>query len=268
MNINVSLSARTSSWSIESPSGLVVGTVHSAASLRAALALDPLPAAPDLLELRLDHFAPVPQVLEALAAQSPRALIVTVRDAAEGGQGNLDSRSRARLYEQFLPEAHYVDLELSSLAGLASIAEQARGTRGGLIASYHDFRGGPNLAPLRNLAERAVDAGAAVLKVAVQVEQPRHVAALLEFLATETRLPLAVMGMGRLGRITRLAAGALGSRLNYGYLGDAAQVPGQWPAAVLRVRLDELSQNPPPAEGAAISDKRNDPKWPGQRTDS
>ncbi len=242
----------TSSWSSNPAGGLVVGTVHSESSFRAARALPAPPAAPDLLELRVDHFAAAPQALTALLDDCARGVIVTVRDAGEGGHGQLDLPARQALYERFLPFAHYVDLELSSLPGLPSIAAQARRTGGGLIASHHDFLAMPSLARLRALAGQAADAGAALFKVAARVERPEELTALLEFLGTEKRLPLAVMGMGRFGRISRLAAAACGSRLNYGYLGDAAQVPGQWPAAVLRARIDELWQDAPPASGLRV----------------
>ena len=51
-------------------------------------------------------------------------------------------------------------------------------------------------------------------------------------------LPLAVMGMGAFGKVSRLALGKSGSVLNYGYL-DKPQVSGQWPAALLKERLRE-----------------------------
>jgi 3-dehydroquinate dehydratase len=47
------------------------------------------------------------------------------------------------------------------------------------------------------------------------------------------------MGMGQYGQLSRLLFGGCGSILNYGYL-DKAQVPGQWPAEVLKARLLEL----------------------------
>lgn len=220
---------------------MVVGTVHSEASLAAALALAPLPAAPDLLEWRVDHFTDNPAALEALAGSAGRPFILTVRHPGEGGAGALSPAARRGLYERFLPSAHFVDLELATLPDLPSVAAAARGLAGGLILSYHDFAGTPALGELVNLAGRAADAGAAIFKIAVRVERASQLATLGELLERETRLPLAVMGMGPLGRISRLLAGALGSRLNYGYLGAEAQVPGQWPAAVLRARLDELS---------------------------
>ena len=47
------------------------------------------------------------------------------------------------------------------------------------------------------------------------------------------------MGMGPMGRVSRLVLAAAGSCLNYGYL-DRAQVPGQWPAAELKRRIAEV----------------------------
>ena len=260
--INVSLPARTSSTTVGPSAVLVVGTVYSEGSLSAALALAPPPAAPDLIELRVDHFATDRaslDALEALAGQSRRGFIVTVRDRRQGGHGELEPERRRALYERFMPCASYADIELSSLDALAPVAEQARRTPGGLIVSHHDFQGLPALARLRELAGRAADAGAAIFKLAARAERPKHVSLLLEFLAIETRIPLAVMGMGPFGRFSRLAAAAAGSRLNYGYLGDVAQVPGQWPAAALRARIDELQPEAIPAP----SGNPNDPE---QRT--
>jgi 3-dehydroquinate dehydratase-1 len=47
------------------------------------------------------------------------------------------------------------------------------------------------------------------------------------------------MGMGPLGKVSRLVLAAAGSRLNYGYL-DKPQVAGQWPALELARRLEEI----------------------------
>ena len=51
------------------------------------------------------------------------------------------------------------------------------------------------------------------------------------------------MGMGEYGQVSRLLFGGCGSVLNYGYL-DRPQVPGQWPAEVLKTRLLELKAVP------------------------
>jgi 3-dehydroquinate dehydratase-1 len=48
------------------------------------------------------------------------------------------------------------------------------------------------------------------------------------------------MGMGPLGKVSRLVLAAAGSRLNYGYL-DKPQVKGQWPALELVRRIGEVA---------------------------
>ncbi len=222
-------------------SALIAGAVYSQDSLTAALGLGPLPAAPDFIELRVDCFADEPGQLDALVRLAPRPFILTVRDPAEGGQGELSSAQRRDLYERFLPVARYVDIELRSLRLLPEIASAAREPGRGLIASFHDFAGMPGNAQLRASIRQAADAGAEICKLAVRVEDAAGLARLIELLAEPAPLPLAVMGMGPFGRVSRLAAAAAGSRINYGYLGASAQVPGQWPVALLRERLDELA---------------------------
>jgi len=46
--------------------------------------------------------------------------------------------------------------------------------------------------------------------------------------------------MGTWGKLSRLTLGAAGSVLNYGYL-DAANATGQWPARLLKTRLQEVA---------------------------
>ena len=218
----------------------VVGTVYSADSLAAAQGLA-REVGPDLLELRVDHFARQPGRLDVLAARAPLPLLVTVRHPAEGGASpGLDTAARRRLYERFLPAAAFVDVELRSLRALAGTVARAKANGVRVVASVHDFQAVPGAPKLRELATRAVDAGADVFKVAATVNRPGELARLLDLLDDERRLPLAVMGMGPLGRVSRLALAAAGSVLNYGYLGKRPQVPGQWPAATLRERIDEL----------------------------
>ncbi len=222
----------------------MVAAVWSETTLAAAHAL-PGPGAPDVLELRVDAFAQNPARLDALAAAAARPLIVTVRHPAEGGlDAALDAPARRRLYERFLPVAAWVDLEVRSLRALAAVAAQARASGGKLIASFHDFQGTPGVRRLRALADRAAATGADVCKIATTTRTPGDLARLLDLLESHggrDGLPLlAVMGMGPLGKASRLTLAAAGSVLNYGHLGDGAQVPGQWPAARLRERIDEM----------------------------
>ena len=226
--------------------GRVVAAVYSAGTLSDALALPPPPAAPDWLELRVDGFHARPEVLDELVARAPRPFVLTVRHPAEGGAEGApaDARSRRSLYGRFLAcgSVAAVDVEVRSLRALAQVAREAKATGRLVVASFHDFGGVPPTWRLRERATRAAAAGADVFKLAATVERPGQLARLLDFMAwgRGQGLPLAVMGMGSLGRVSRLALATAGSVLNYGYLGEGGpQVPGQWPAAVLRERIEE-----------------------------
>jgi 3-dehydroquinate dehydratase-1 len=217
-------------------SAVLVGTIHDAQSLRHARRLAALPAPPDWLEIRLDAVVPP---AEAWPLLSTRPLLLTVRDAAEGGRRRLHLDERERLFIEFLPRASYLDLEIASLPKLPKVLAAARRAGVGLVASFHDFDDTPTVRKLSALAGKADAAGAEVFKIATTVNDSVALARLLEFIGTERRLPVAVMGMGKLGRLSRLALAAAGSILNYVSLGSAA-APGQWPAEQFRRRWQEL----------------------------
>lgn len=220
---------------------MVVGTVHSRAALAAALKLRR--GVVDLLELRVDAFAQAGECdrLEASLSRLRAPLLLTVRHPLEGGAGRLSAAQRRALYLRFLPHASLVDVELRSAKALGGVTAKAGALGVPVVLSFHDFRKTPSLAKLRELRAAAQQAGADVFKAAVTVNSPRDVAVLLDFLVSSPSAGprLAVMGMGAFGKVSRLVLARSGSVLNYGFL-DRAQVPGQWPAKLLKERLAEL----------------------------
>jgi 3-dehydroquinate dehydratase I len=216
---------------------LVVGTVHSPGSLSAALRATP--AALDVLEFRVDAFAADPRPLLAAAPRVRHPIIVTVRHPEEGGAHALGTARRRELYREFLPWARFIDVELRSAAALAGIIAEARERGIGVVISSHDFRRTPATAELRRRAVRARQAGADVCKVATFTRTPADLARLVALFATAAPLPWSVMGMGPLGKVSRLLFARLGSRLNYGFL-HRPNADGQWAARDLKERMREL----------------------------
>jgi 3-dehydroquinate dehydratase I len=202
----------------------VVGVIHQPAGFAAA-GRTPV----DAVEVRVDAL-PGPPDVQRLAALTQPA-IVTIRRHDEGGCLPLPDAVRAELFAEYLPVAAAMDIEAGSLGSLAETVEAARRQRRLVIGSFHDFSGTPSLARLRAVARRALDSGADVVKVATVTETPSDVATLLRFLE-ENPGRCAVMGMGTLGRASRLLLAKAGSVLNYGWLARP-QVPGQWSAAEL-----------------------------------
>lgn len=212
---------------------LVVGTVHTRSGLVAAVALPS--RAVDCLEIRLDALAGSLPLLESTLPRLKFPLLLTARHPAEGGSGCLGTRDRAKLLARFLALAGGVDIELRSVHALGAVMTAAADSGLTRVVSFHDFQRTPSLSQLRSKLRAAWAAGADVVKIATTLRHPRDLAVLLELADAAGDGPVALMGMGPLGRVSRLALAAAGSCLNYGYL-DRPQVPGQWPAA----RLKEL----------------------------
>lgn len=218
---------------------LVVGSLADAALL-AALGCDEAAAACDVVEIRLDGTGG-PAQPAPWAHLRGLPLLFTARRGDEGGAGDLPAATRAEWLQRCLDDAAAVDVEVASLgemeALLAGLAER------GLpwIASFHDFRGPPDVAALSLARDRAAAAGAAVFKAAVMLGRVADLLALAEFQASPSPVPVATMGMGPLAPVSRLLAAQLGSPLQYGFLGRAPTAPGQWSAADLRAAVARLA---------------------------
>ena len=224
-------------------SPLVVGTVHSPGALACALKLGA--GKVDLLELRVDAFsddtASLLRAVPRLAAKFP--LLATVRHPAEGGMAALDVRARRRLFRQFLPLVQWADFEIRSIDALEEEIALASELQIKLVLSDHHFGRTPSVGYLQRRFEQAREVcRPASFKVAALTRVPEELERLFSFFNwASLREPgrLSVMGMGAHGQVSRLLFGSCGSLLNYGYL-DRPQVPGQWPAEVLKSRLLEL----------------------------
>ena len=180
----------------------------------------------DAVEVRVDALPRPPSVQQVAALSVPA--ILTVRRLDEGGARPITEEERVAHYLALLPAAAAVDIEVRSARRLRKVLEAARHERKTLIFSFHDFEATPSLAKLRRISAKARRAGATIVKIAVKTETPAEVARLLVLL-DEASEPLAVMGMGALGRASRLLFAKAGSALNYGWL-DTPQVAGQWSA--------------------------------------
>jgi len=214
--------------------GSIVGTIHTpagfAAAGRAATVID-------FVEIRADCLPPSTSARGASRLSLP--YILTARHPEEGGHGELSDADRQDRIAPLLGAAAFLDLELRAVRSMQSTIRAARESGVGLIVSFHDFVSTPAASTLRGVVERAAGAGADVVKIATTLSSASDLARLLALLDMTPRPPLAVMGMGDLGKISRLVLAKAGSVLNYGWLA-APQVPGQWPAKDFRRFLLEL----------------------------
>lgn len=211
----------------------LVGTIHTPGGFAVARRSEKII---DLAEVRADHLG-----IDLCRAEMPllkAPAILTVRREDEGGAQSYASGERLAVYKELLPHAAAVDIELRSARELESIIARAKKTRVAVILSYHDFAATPSLRKLRETIRKARDEGADIPKIATLLKSPSDAARLLE--AFDGAGPIALMGMGALGRASRLLLAQAGSALNYGWL-HKPQVSGQWSAAELRRILDRLA---------------------------
>lgn len=216
----------------------VVATVHQPADLTS---LDSLPLAEhcDFLEFRLDTLIPGLDGLESIMKGLPVHSIITARHPDEGGSGNLSAAARLSLIRRFMGGANAIDIELRSVDEFGpAIVDEIKAGRKRLVLSFHDFEGTPAKEILRSKIGAAVAANADVVKIATALRDTDDLFTLVEVLREEDRIPVSIMGMGRLGKVSRLLLAQCGSVLNYGFL-NMPNAPGQWPAIQLKEMLEE-----------------------------
>jgi 3-dehydroquinate dehydratase-1 len=155
--------------------------------------------------------------------------------------GDLSKEARRAFFQEFLPFAAIVDVELRSVAVMREVISAAKKRGIAVVVSDHHFQSLPTLAKLRERSRKAFAAGADVFKLAALAGTAGSVARLIDFLSAEPGRPLAVMGMGKFGQVSRLVLACAGSILNYGYL-DKPNAPGQWEARELKVLLSRMGR--------------------------
>ena len=222
-----------------SPHPLVIGAVSSADTLEGISQISLDAAECDILELRLDMIDLPIEELKTHAAQLPFPLLITARHPDEGGEGRLDATARMSLLEALLPHATLMDVELRSATEMLPLIRKAQAQGVGVIGSFHDFSMTPSDSVLAGAADMALQHKLNAVKIAARLQSPADLMRLIHMASTEKRLPISIMGMGDLGRVSRLVLAKCGSVLNYGYLGKS-NAPGQWPARQLKELLKEI----------------------------
>ncbi len=210
----------------------IVGVIASREDLEQALRMR---RPPDLFELRLDRLAGIVGRVETKLPKLRAPLIITARHPNEGGSGRLSLRQRRALLSRFLTHADYLDVELRSARALRALLAIAKRKNVRRIISFHDFKSTPSARLLVARAHNAKALRADIFKVATRTDTPTELGRLLEFITkNRVNVRLAVMGIGRLGAISRVLLARAGSVLIYASLGPATDVEGQLSLEQLR----------------------------------
>jgi 3-dehydroquinate dehydratase I len=182
---------------------------------------------PDLFELRLDQLARDLDKVEKKLPKLCAPLIMTARHPREGGANQLSTEQRRNLLSRFLPRARYIDVELRSVNTLRPLLQAARRKNVGRIVSFHNLKVTPDSRILRTKARAAKAHGADIFKLATRTDKPAQLARLFDFMTKkDVDLAVSIMGIGRLGAISRVLLAHYGSALIYASIGQS-RIEGQ-----------------------------------------
>ena len=209
----------------------IVGVIFSRADLRRALRMR---KPPDLFELRLDGLAGCIHEVKSAVTRLGPSLIITARHPREGGAGRLSAPQRRALLLEFLACAQFVDIELRSADLFLPILRATRRRQPvRTIISFHDFERTPSALQLGKVITAACSLGTDVVKIAVRTDTAAQLDTLLDFFDRHRRrMKLVAMGIGKLGRLSRVELARRGCLLNYAHLGA--------PAASGQLSVEEL----------------------------
>lgn len=186
----------------------------------------------DWLEFRLDDLREHLEAAEEVAEAFRGKVLITARHPAEGGKGDLPEPTRFAMLRRFLPVAGWMDVELRTVPGADELLGEARTAGVRVIGSFHDFEAMPPDPVLGRSIAAAMEHGLDAVKLAVRMERISDIFVLAAMVETSP-IPVSAMGMGPVGKLSRLVLARAGSILNYGYL-QTANAPGQWPAGELK----------------------------------
>jgi 3-dehydroquinate dehydratase-1 len=189
----------------------------------------------ELIELRLDLIRKRPKELYARVPAEVKT-VVTCRE------GDYSEQERIKILNEAIElGATYVDLELESTVSysdqIMKVAEQHACE---VILSHHDFKATPEADDLKGLLQACFDRGGALAKIATLVQSEEDVLKLLSLYGHPGRK--VILGMGKAGRITRVAAPLLGSEFTFASPSEGEKTaPGQMSAKQLKTIYNIIS---------------------------
>ena len=131
--------------------------------------------------------------------------------------------------------ATYVDIEYESDDDFRNaMSEFAHAHQCDVILSYHNYEMTPELDELEKIMHKCFELGADIAKIATMVKVNRDNSKILSLYKAPGRL--VAIGMGELGKISRIVAPFLGAEFTYAALtDDSVTAPGQ-------ISYDKLNQ--------------------------
>jgi len=162
-------------------------------------------------EIRLDKMSLSQKDISKIFSSHPK-LIATCRAGKHS-----ETKRKNLLIEAIEAGAAYVDMDLKTKECLLKEVKQKASQKNcRVILSSHDLTGTPSLSNLVKLKNECFSRGADIAKIACYVRMKQENSRLLRLL--QDKRPIIVIGLGRMGRITRIASLFCGSPFSYASL--------------------------------------------------
>ncbi|MGF1678833.1 MAG: type I 3-dehydroquinate dehydratase [Candidatus Methylacidiphilales bacterium] len=205
---------------------LLVGTITTSKGLRHLSS--PISEC-DLLEVRVDCLRREgmsgEEILEKLKGRK-HPVLLTLRTTVEGGSYGWKSTERILMFEQLLPQADAVDLEMRNMVFVKPILQMARETGKVVVLSSHSLTRKLTWRKAQRLIEEFRSFRVDLYKLASLARTPEDLKLLVQVLIEYPKLRLSIMATGPQAHVSRSVLTALGSRMVYGYMDEPA-APGQ-----------------------------------------
>ncbi len=182
----------------------------------------------DLIEIRADYLKDENDIYELLRnVETKIPTIFTLRSSKEGGFFKKEETLRIKLLKEAIKHVDLIDIELSTQTKyIKDLIKEARNYNTDIIISYHDFSKTPSKKSLKDIIDRERNLGADICKIATKINNTRDIIEMLEVLIEDKDRNLCLLGMGELGKITRIIFPYFGSVIVYGYF-DKPTASGQ-----------------------------------------
>ncbi|MBN1131430.1 MAG: type I 3-dehydroquinate dehydratase [Bacteroidales bacterium] len=190
-----------------------------------------------LVELRLD-------LIEEPPGRLFPQIDVNLQTIATCRPGNSKEHERFGLLQEAITlGADFIDLEIETPPGVISrLKKHARENNCQLILSWHDFKKTPGKADLQSIIGDCYAKGADIAKIACMVHKKDDILNLMSLYELPGRK--VVLGMGKMGAITRIVAPFLGSEFTYASTsGEEETAPGQLTVDELLTIFNILKQS-------------------------
>lgn len=175
----------------------------------------------DLIEVRNDLArTPLPLAAWRGDAEAVLPMLFTSRSVPQGGQDRRLAKTRLRQLHTAGSLFDAIDAELPMPPdGLRELLDRCREQSCTTVVSFHDHQGIPPRDTLERILARALETGADIVKIAARVDTPQALGTLAAFMGEHSRENLAVLGMGRHGRLSRALLPTLGSLFTFAHVG-------------------------------------------------